>query len=99
VSKARAHAGEGTVIEVEVERIDEVEAAIAAGADCLLLDNMGVEELARAVALVAGRVPLEASGGITLETVGEVAATGVDFVSVGALTHAARAIDLTLELE
>ncbi|MGZ5331282.1 MAG: carboxylating nicotinate-nucleotide diphosphorylase [Solirubrobacterales bacterium] len=89
-------------IEVECSDLDEVREAIAAGADRLLLDNMGREGLRAAVAAAreAGEPPgLEASGGITLETVAEVAATGVDFISVGALTHSAPALDVSMELQ
>ena len=78
----------GTFLEVEAETLDEVREAIEAGVDRILLDNMTVEEVRRAVELAAGRVPLEASGGITLENVRAYAETGVDFISVGALTHA-----------
>jgi len=63
-----------------------------------MLDNMSLEEMRQAVAMAAGRVPLEASGGVTLETVAEIAATGVDFISVGALTHSAPALDISLEV-
>ena len=68
----------------------ELEEALAAGADAILLDNMGLAEMARAVRRVAGKIPLEASGNMTLERVREVAATGVDLISVGALTHSVR---------
>jgi nicotinate-nucleotide pyrophosphorylase (carboxylating) len=85
-------------LEVECRDLAEVDEALAAGAPRLLLDNMTPDELRRAVAHVAGRAELEASGGVTLETVREVASTGVDFVSVGALTHSAPALDLSLLL-
>jgi nicotinate-nucleotide pyrophosphorylase (carboxylating) len=87
-------------IEVECETLDDVRAAIAAGADEVLLDNMDVETMTRAVemAKAAGR-RTEASGGITLETAGRIAKTGVDSISVGALTHSAPAVDLSLEIE
>jgi nicotinate-nucleotide pyrophosphorylase (carboxylating) len=81
----------------EVDRIDQIEPALAAGATRLLLDNMEPEELRAAVALVAGRVPTEASGGITLDTIRAKAATGVDFVSVGRLTQSAPAADIGLD--
>jgi nicotinate-nucleotide pyrophosphorylase (carboxylating) len=68
------------------------------GVDVILLDNMSLAELRSAVALSAGRTPLEASGGVTLETVGAIAATGVDFISAGALTHSAKAVDFSMEL-
>jgi nicotinate-nucleotide pyrophosphorylase (carboxylating) len=77
----------------------EVREAVGAGAEALLLDNMGPEEMAAVVREVAGRLPLEASGGITLETVRQAALSGVDFISIGALTHSPRALDISLELE
>jgi nicotinate-nucleotide pyrophosphorylase (carboxylating) len=86
-------------LEVECRDLAEVDAALAAGADHLLLDNMTPERLRAVVARVGGRARLEASGGVTLETIGEIASTGVDFVSVGALTHSAPALDLSLLLE
>ena len=84
---------------VECETVDEVDLAITCGAKRLLLDNMSPEELRDAVGRAAGRAELEASGGITLENVRAVAETGVDFISVGALTHSARTLDLSLVLE
>ncbi len=85
-------------IEVEVENLAGVEDALASGADAILLDNMSVAQIKEAVQLVDGRVMLEVSGGIGLDSIGAVAATGVDFVSVGALTHSARAADFSLEI-
>lgn len=85
-------------IEVECETLSQVREAVAAGVDAILLDNMSLGELRTAVELVAGRARLEASGGITLENVREVAETGVDEISVGALTHSARSLDVSLEL-
>jgi nicotinate-nucleotide pyrophosphorylase (carboxylating) len=100
VAKARALPESATLpLEVECRDLEEVEQALAAGARRILLDNFSVQGLRLAVALVAGRAELEASGGITLETVREIAGTGVDFVSVGALTHSAPALDLSLILE
>lgn len=100
VAKARALPASATLpLEVECRDLEEVEQALAAGARRILLDNFSVQGLRLAVALVAGRAELEASGGITLETVREIAGTGVDFVSVGALTHSASALDLSLILE
>ncbi len=87
----------GVRIQVEVENLDEAREALAAGADALLFDNMPLEMLREAVALARGRALTEASGGITLETVRAVAETGVDLISVGALTHSARALDISLE--
>jgi nicotinate-nucleotide pyrophosphorylase (carboxylating) len=97
VRRLRA-AGSGLPIEIECETLEEVREALAAGADRLLLDNMTLGLLREAVELTAGRVSLEASGGVTLETIEQIAATGVDFVSVGALTHSARALDVSLEI-
>ncbi|MEW6334130.1 MAG: carboxylating nicotinate-nucleotide diphosphorylase [Thermodesulfobacteriota bacterium] len=85
-------------IEVEVKNAGELEEALAAGADAVMLDNMGLAEMAGAVARVGGRIPLEASGNMTLERVGEVAATGVDLISVGALTHSVIAADISLNI-
>jgi nicotinate-nucleotide pyrophosphorylase (carboxylating) len=96
---ARARAADNNLpVEVEAETLDEVREALDAGADAILLDNMTLEELREAVDLVAGRATLEASGGVTLDTVREIAETGVDFISVGALTHSARSIDVSLEV-
>lgn len=85
-------------IEVECETLEQVGEALAAGVDAILLDNMSLDDLRAAVALVAGRARLEASGGITLETIRSVAETGVDEISVGALTHSARSLDVSLEV-
>lgn len=94
---ARAvRAGIGAII-VEVDRIDQIEPALAAGATHLLLDNMGPELLRQAVALVAGRVPTEGSGGVRLDTIAAIAATGVTYVSVGRLTQSAPAADIGLD--
>ncbi|MFN4096128.1 MAG: carboxylating nicotinate-nucleotide diphosphorylase [Sphingomonas sp.] len=94
---ARAvRAGIGEII-VEVDRIDQIEPALNAGATHLLLDNMGRETLRHAVALVAGRVPTEASGGVRLDTIAAIAATGVTYVSVGRLTQSAPAADIGLD--
>ena len=82
---------------VEVDRVDQIEPALAAGATRLLLDNMSLEELRAAVALIAGRVPCEASGGVTLDTIRGIAETGVDFISVGRLTQSAPAADIGLD--
>jgi nicotinate-nucleotide pyrophosphorylase (carboxylating) len=97
VRRAREHAP-GLPLEVECRNLAEVDEALAAGAPRLLLDNMSPDELRGAVEHVAGRAELEASGGVTLRTLREVASTGVDFVSVGALTHSAPALDLSLLL-
>lgn len=97
VARARASAPHGLKIEVEVEDLEQLDEAITAGADIVLLDNFSVELLRAAVDKAKGRVILEASGGITLDTIRSIAETGVDFISSGALTHSARAIDLTME--
>jgi nicotinate-nucleotide pyrophosphorylase (carboxylating) len=99
IAAAVAAARNGRPVEVEAETPDEVAEALAAGADRILLDNMTPEEVRRAVELVAGRAQLEASGGVSLATVRAYADTGVDFVSVGALTHAARSLHVSLEVE
>jgi nicotinate-nucleotide pyrophosphorylase (carboxylating) len=85
-------------VEVECDTLEQVREALAAGVDAILLDNMTLDELREAVRLVAGRARLEASGGVTLETIRAVAETGVDEISVGALTHSARSLDVSLEL-
>jgi nicotinate-nucleotide pyrophosphorylase (carboxylating) len=90
--------GYGVQVEVECDTLDQVEEALAAGPERILLDNMPPPLLARAVALVGGCAELEASGGVTLETVRAIAETGVDFISVGALTHSARSLDVSLEV-
>jgi nicotinate-nucleotide pyrophosphorylase (carboxylating) len=79
--------------------LDQAVAAAYAGADFVLLDNMDPQTLASAVALIAGKAKTEASGGVTLDTISGIAATGVDFVSVGAITHSARAVDIALDFE
>lgn len=96
VRRAKA-AGTGLQIQVEVDRIQQIEPALAAGADRLLLDNMDPALLRQAVSLVGGRVPLEASGGVTLETIRFIAETGVDFISLGRITQSAPAVDIGLD--
>jgi nicotinate-nucleotide pyrophosphorylase (carboxylating) len=98
VDAARA-AATGVPLEVECRTLEEVDEALAAGAPWLLLDNMAPEMLRAVVEHVGGRARLEASGGVSLETIREIAGTGVDFVSVGAITHSAPALDLSLLLE
>ena len=97
----RALAGRppGVAVEVECASLADVEEALAAGADRLLLDNMGPEQLREAAALVAGRAELEASGGITQDALRELAGTGVELVSLGSLTHSAPALDLSMTIE
>jgi nicotinate-nucleotide pyrophosphorylase (carboxylating) len=96
VRRAKA-ANTGLQVQVEVDRIDQIEPALAAGADRLLLDNMDPAMLRAAVALVRGRVPLEASGGVTLETIRFLAETGVDYISLGRITQSAPAVDIGLD--
>jgi nicotinate-nucleotide pyrophosphorylase (carboxylating) len=98
VKRVREQVPHTLKIEVEVKDMAELEEALAAGADTILLDNMGLPEMARAVHRVAGKIPLEASGNMTLERVREVAATGVDLISVGALTHSVTAADISLNV-
>ncbi|MBV6521682.1 MAG: putative nicotinate-nucleotide pyrophosphorylase [carboxylating] [Gemmatimonadaceae bacterium] len=99
VQRAREIAPANAAIEVECESIAQVTDAIAAGAHIILLDNMPVELMARCVALVGGRAKTEASGGIALQNVRSIALTGVDFISVGALTHSAPAMNMALDFE
>jgi len=86
-------------VEVECDTLEQVRAAIDAGADIILLDNMQLVTLREAVKLVDGRAVTEASGGVTLDTVRSIAETGVDWISVGALTHSATALDLALDFD
>jgi nicotinate-nucleotide pyrophosphorylase (carboxylating) len=98
VAAAQAGAPHGIRVEVECRTIDDVREALSANAEMILLDNMSVDELAEAVRCISGRAVVEASGGISLSTVRDVACTGVDVISVGALTHSARALDLSMTL-
>ncbi|MGE5595475.1 MAG: carboxylating nicotinate-nucleotide diphosphorylase [Hyphomicrobiales bacterium] len=88
----------GTPVEVEIDRLEELDAALAAGPEWILFDNMSPADMAEAVQRTAGRAKLEASGGVRLETVRAIAETGVDAISVGALTHSAPALDIGLDL-
>jgi nicotinate-nucleotide pyrophosphorylase (carboxylating) len=100
IARARAAAPElAATLEVEVRDLREIEDALLAGAPRLLLDNMDDVQLRAAVALVAGRASLEASGGVSLDTLRDRAETGVEWISMGALTHSAPALDLSLTLE
>ncbi|PZE85146.1 carboxylating nicotinate-nucleotide diphosphorylase [Curtobacterium sp. MCBD17_032] len=99
IRAARQRLGHTVHLEVEVDRLDQVEPVVSAGVDTVMLDNFTVPMLEEGVALVAGRALVEASGGVTLDTVAAIAATGVDLVSVGALTHSARALDLGLDVD
>ncbi len=96
---ARAAAPHTLKIEVECETLAQLEEAIAAGADLILLDNMNLDHIRRAGQIAAGRVQLEVSGNVTLATVGEIARTGVDLISIGELTHSVRAADLSMRIE
>ncbi|MGX5680235.1 carboxylating nicotinate-nucleotide diphosphorylase [Schumannella luteola] len=99
IRDARARIGHTTHLEVEVDRLDQVEEVVAAGVDTIMLDNFSIDELVAGVALVAGRARVEASGGVNLDTVAAIARTGVDIISVGALTHSVRSLDLGLDVE
>ena len=98
ITKVRATLSHMTKIEVEVEDLFQFEEAMAAGAEVILLDNMDTETMAKAVAMKRGNVILEASGNITLERLAEIAATGVDIISSGALTHSVKSLDISLDL-
>jgi len=99
VQRVRASNTSGLRVEVEVTNLDQLREALALGVELILLDNMDAVQMRQAVVLTAGRAKLEASGGITLDTIAAVAGTGVDFISVGALTHSVRALDISLEVE
>ena len=99
IEKARLVAPHTVKIEVECETIQEVELSLQSGADIIMLDNMELAEMKEAVAKCKGKALTEASGGITLNTIKEVAATGVDFISTGAITHSAKALDLSLSID
>ena len=98
VKKAIRHASHTIRVEVEVESLEQLDEALDAGAEFVLLDNMDFEQMAEAVRVAKGKAFTEASGGITLETVRAVAATGVDIISVGALTHSVRALDISMDM-
>ncbi len=98
VERARARAPHGLKVEVEVDTLDQFEEAMGAGADIILLDNFTLDMIREAVSKANGRCLLEVSGGVTLENIRGIAETGVDFVSSGALTHSARAMDISMEL-
>ena len=99
VARARQNSPQRLPVEVEVATVSEALEAAEAGADIVMLDNMNLEDMRKAVKSIHGRALIEASGGITLANVRAVAETGVDFISIGALTHSARALDISLELE
>jgi nicotinate-nucleotide pyrophosphorylase (carboxylating) len=98
IAATRERLGHTVHVEVEVDRIDQIEPVVAAGVDTIMLDNFTPEMLETGVGIVAGRALVEASGGVSLDTVAAIAATGVDVISVGALTHSARALDLGLDM-
>jgi nicotinate-nucleotide pyrophosphorylase (carboxylating) len=99
ITKARQKAPQLMPVEVEVRTVPEALEAVEANADIIMLDNMNIEDMRKAVKSIHGRALIEASGGITLDNVRAVAETGVDFISIGSLTHSARALDISLELE
>lgn len=99
VAQARDRLPHTTHVEIEVDRLDQIPAALSAGADTILLDNFSLADLRRGVDLIGDRALVDASGGVTLETVRAIAETGVDVISVGALTHSARALDLGLDVD
>ena len=99
VARSRELAPPGTRVEIECESIDQVKQAIEAGPDIIMLDNMSLKQLREAVHLIDGRAVVEASGGVTLQNVRAIAETGVDWISVGALTHSPRALDLGLDFQ
>jgi nicotinate-nucleotide pyrophosphorylase (carboxylating) len=98
IREARQHLGHLVKIEVEVHRLDDLRNAIESGADVILLDNFTPDQTRDAVAICSGRVPLESSGGVTLETVRDFADAGVDYISIGALTHSAPGVDIHLRV-
>jgi len=97
VRRARENVPAGVKVEVEVTSFEESQEALAAGADIVMLDNMALDEMKRVVDLYAGRIPIEVSGKVSLDRAREIAEIGVDFISVGALTHSAKAVDISLE--
>lgn len=99
VAKARGQLSPLLPVEVEVRNVHELQDALAAGPDVIMLDNMSLADMQKAVQITAGRVPLEASGNVTLETLTGIAQTGVDFISTGAITHSARAVDISMLIE
>jgi nicotinate-nucleotide pyrophosphorylase len=98
INKLREKVGHMTKIEVETRSLDELREALAAGADIIMLDNMTIEQMAEAVKITGGKALLEASGNITAETIQAVAATGVDIISIGALTHSVKAFDISMKI-
>jgi len=99
VSKAKQYAPEGMKIEIEVNSIEQANEATAAGADIIMLDNMAIFDMNQVVKVTLGKVKFEASGGINLDNVRDIAMTGVDYISIGAIIHSAKALDFSLELK
>ncbi len=98
VSRIRNHLSHLVKIEVETSTLEEVRQALASGVDVIMLDNMNIDQIRQAVAIIAGKAVVEVSGGITRENLDAMARTGVDVISVGALTHSARAVDLSMKI-
>lgn len=99
LSRVRGRLPHTLKVEIEVKNLQELDEALVSGADIIMLDNMGIEDMRKAVTIVGGKVPLEASGNVTLANVRQIAETGVDFISVGALTHSVPASDISLRIE
>jgi nicotinate-nucleotide pyrophosphorylase (carboxylating) len=99
VAKSKQNAPQGLKVEVEVNTVEEALEAAKAGADIIMLDNMNLDDMRRVVDSIPSHVEIEASGGITLDNVRAAALTGVDFISIGALTHSVKSLDISLELE
>ena len=99
IAEARAAAPHTARIEIEVTTLDEVTEAVEGGAEIILLDNMAPGDMRSAVEIIAGRAIVEASGGVTLQNAGDIAEAGVDYISVGALTHSAPALDISLDVQ
>jgi nicotinate-nucleotide pyrophosphorylase (carboxylating) len=98
-NRARQNTTPDTIIEIEVDTVEEAVEAAQTGVDIILLDNMNLEDMKKVVELASGKVKLEASGGITLDNIKDVAMIGVDYISIGALTHSVKALDFSLEVE
>lgn len=98
IRSAREKLPHTTHIEIEVDRLDQIDAVLAGGPDTIMLDNFSLDDLRAGVALIDGRAIVEASGGVNLDTIADIAATGVDVISVGALTHGVKNLDLGLDV-
>jgi nicotinate-nucleotide pyrophosphorylase (carboxylating) len=99
INKARQSSNKDTMIEVEVNTIEEAAEAMETDVNIIMLDNMSIEDMKTVVAMSGGKVKLEASGGINMDTIRDVALTGVDYISIGALTHSVKALDFSLDVE